>query len=261
MPRNCIIIGCPRSGTSLTAGTLAGVGYFMGNEVDRRSLQINLKGTFEDVEVNEINEELLARSIRRYRRRLFNRLFHKQVIREIRVGRTQRWLIALPTNIGIVRPPDLLERIRALTARQPYCFKDPRFPYTFGVWQPLLDNPVMVCVFRSPAVTASSLVTVCNQPYYANLEMDFQRGLKVWEYMYRHVLEIHHPRGGQWLFMHYDQVMQPAGRRKLGEILEAQLDESFADPKLNRARPDGEVPERITRLYRQLCELAGYEDG
>ncbi|MBF6569696.1 MAG: sulfotransferase [Candidatus Binataceae bacterium] len=259
MPRNCIIIGCPRSGTSLTAGTLADGPYFMGDQLYRSPAEINWKGTFEDREVNEINEELLARSIDRHRHKLFNRLFRKERMRQIRVGQTQRWLIALPTNVTIVRPPDLLERIRALTARRPYCFKDPRFPYTFGVWRPLLHDPVMVCVFRSPALTASSLVTVCNKPYYANLAMNFERGLKVWEYMYRHVLEIHYPRGGKWLFVHYDQVMQPAGRRRLADALDTVVDGSFADQKLNRAQPAGEIPEHIEQLYRRLCDMAEYE--
>src|ERR1700726_1587163 len=56
--RNCIILGCGRSGTSLASGLLAGSGYFMGDHLYPPS-EGNPKGYFEDQDVNAINEDLL----------------------------------------------------------------------------------------------------------------------------------------------------------------------------------------------------------
>jgi hypothetical protein len=46
-PRNCLILGSGRSGTSLAAGILAQAGYFMGDELWPVNIG-NPKGQFED---------------------------------------------------------------------------------------------------------------------------------------------------------------------------------------------------------------------
>jgi hypothetical protein len=57
--RNCIILGSGRCGTSMAAGCLAKAGYFMGEQLlPPRSA--NPKGLFEDEEINDINEQILA---------------------------------------------------------------------------------------------------------------------------------------------------------------------------------------------------------
>jgi Sulfotransferase family len=262
VPRNCIILGSGRSGTSLTAGFLAGAGYFMGDNMNVKLRRANPKGVFEDREVNEINEVLVKRAVRHYRHNIFNKIFRRAVIRSVRlrVMDRHRWMIALPLSIRPTCDPDLAGRISALAARQPYCFKDPLFSYTLGAWRPFLGDPPMLCVFRDPAVTAASIVTVCEDAasLATNSEMDFRKALDIWEHMYRHILKIHYPQGGQWLFLHYDQVMRPDGRKRLEEMLEVKVDGSFADEELRRSKPGGPVPERIGAVYRRLCELAGY---
>src|ERR1700677_4686273 len=57
--RNCLILGSGRSGTSMAAGILARAGYFMGDELWPTDVG-NPKGQFEDREVNQINDELIA---------------------------------------------------------------------------------------------------------------------------------------------------------------------------------------------------------
>ena len=46
----------------------------------------------------------------------------------------------------------------ALTSRQPFAFKDPRFSYTLRAWEPHIADAVRICVFRQPAETANSIL-------------------------------------------------------------------------------------------------------
>jgi hypothetical protein len=232
----------------------------MGDSLRTEPVFFNPKGLFEDRAINDINETLLDRAVRHYRRNVFNRVFRRAQIRMIRVHYFQRPMIPLPLSVRPACDQDLADRIRALTVHRPYCFKDPRFSYTLGAWRPFLGDTTMVCVFRDPAVTATSIVKACDDAgsFASNLEMNFQKALRIWEQVYRHILEIHHPQGGRWLFLHYDQIMRAEGRRRLEAALEVKVDDAFADENLRRSRPGGPVPERIGALYRRLCDLAGY---
>jgi hypothetical protein len=260
--RDCLILGSGRSGTSLTAGLLANSGYFMGDAIYEVGItQGNPKGQFEDPEINGINEDILGPPLRAYRHSRFNKLFHPQRRRDIRVRYFQRWLAAIPKSVRISAPAEVLNRIKAVTARQPFCFKDPRFSYTLPVWRPYIGNAVLICVFRHPAITAASIVTECKRAKYLHdLPMDTKRALRVWRQMYRHILEIHHPAGGDWMFVHYDQIRDGSARELISARLNAPIDTSFADPTLRRSRPAGTVSKRVMAIYRRLCELASYRE-
>ncbi len=255
MPRNCIILGSGRSGTSLASGILAKAGYFMGDTIWPAN-EGNPKGQFEDKEVNGINEELLAQVvplptdgfIRRLRLRLRP------------LAGFQRWLAALPLGVSIRCSPNLTRRIEALTAREPYCFKDPRFCYTLAAWRPHIKDALLLCVFRHPSVTAESIVTECKRAdYLRRVQMDLPGALEVWESMYRHVLEIHHPHGGDWLFVHYDQLLEGFAFPAIEAKLEIRLDPEFADRRLRRSKATAEAPAHALKTYRRLCDLARYD--
>jgi Sulfotransferase family len=259
MARNCLVLGCGRSGTSLTAGLLAGAGYFMGDApVGPGVTEGNPKGQFEDPEINGINEDLLGRAIRRYRRRLVNKLFHCSRRRELRLRYSHRWLAALPPNVSIPTTPELAERIRKLTTREPFCFKDPRFSYTLKSWRPFVRDAVLICVFRHPAVTAASIVTECRRrEYLHDLAMDTARALRVWEHVYRYILKVQYPAGGNWLFIHYDQVMDGSARERIERALGVTVDQSFPEAGLRRSQPAGEPTPASLKLYCMLADLAG----
>ncbi|MGH7907869.1 MAG: hypothetical protein ACREP6_14695, partial [Candidatus Binataceae bacterium] len=139
MPRNCLILGSGRSGTSLTAGLFAKAGYFMGEELyDEAAGDGNPKGFFEDREINLINEDLLGPVIKAYRHRTANKIFHRMRRRDLKLREWQRWLATLPASACIGSSPKIERRIQRLAAREPFCFKDPRFSYTLGVWRPLV---------------------------------------------------------------------------------------------------------------------------
>ncbi len=263
MTRNCLILGSGRSGTSLTAGLLARAGYFMGDQIDEAGLrEANPKGQFEDHEINAINEDLIGPPMRAYRRRLLTKLLWPQRRRDLKIHYPQRWLAALPPSVSLAANPEIVRRIEAVTARVPYCFKDPRFSYTLGVWRPLVRDAVFLCVFRHPAVTAASIVTECaTARYLSDVQMNREWALRIWYDMYRNIVRVHYPAGGDWMFVHYDQLMDGSRLDELERRLGAPVDRSFADSTLRRSRASGAAPARALSVYRRICDLAGYRES
>ena len=237
--RSCIILGSGRSGTSMLAGSLADLGYYMGDNLYIAPREANPKGFFEDFEVNLINEALIARAL------------------PAPLARGRGWLTPVPLGTQFALRSSLVRRIVAQTTKTPFCFKDPRFCYTLPAWLPHLGDVAILCIFREPARTANSIVEECTKPYLAGIEMDFERALRLWTLMYRHVLD-HHRRGGTWVFVHYDQVLDGSAAARLGAALGAPIDAGFPDESLRRSPPRGLVGAETQQLYHRLCSLAEY---
>ena len=256
--RNCLILGSGRSGTSLAAGILAQAGYFMGEELWPADIG-NPKGYFEDREVNKINDELIALVAPKTPPRGLRKL----LLGDIPIlGHYQHWVAVLRPDVSITCSPAMRERIAAVTARQPFCFKDPRFSYTLPVWRPYIGDALLLCVFRDPSVTASSMVRECKRAdHMKGTKVDERWALKVWEAMYRYILDVHYPQGGDWLFVHYDQLLDRSAGAELERRLGVRIDRGFASAELNRSRPRAAVPRRTARLYVRLCALARYGSG
>ena len=251
--RSCLILGAGRSGTSMVAGTLASAGYFMGDNLTP-ARDANPKGFFEDWEINEINEELLA-PIVPPRMRVLNRDLFRS-----RPAHGQRWLSKVAPKAQIYCPVDIAYRIQSVAGHRPFCFKDPRFCYTLPAWRPFLDNVVFVCVFRHPAITAASILKECKDALYLkDLRISFSRAVEIWSQMYTHVLDIHRHKG-VWLFIHYDQMLTNEGLDKLEKFLDAPVDRSFPDSSLSRSILECPIPLATSRLYQSLCQLAGYSE-
>jgi len=249
--RNCLILGSGRSGTSMIAGTLSKSGYFMGERLypPRES---NPKGFFEDPEINGINEALLAQ-VTPKRPPLIGQWFFRD-----RPTFGERWLARIPLGTKIPVPPNIGERIRRATRREPYCYKDPRFSYTLSAWRPYLKNTVFICVFRNPASTVASILKECQTAkYLKNFKITRDQALEVWKLMYSHILRIHKSEG-EWLFLHYNQVLTGEGLDAIEAFLEAPVDRSFPDPRLRRSVSTDPVPEDILDIYAELCRLANY---
>ena len=246
-------MGSGRSGTSMMAGVLAGAGYYMGARpmpADFRSA--NPKGLFEDFEVSEINEELLDPLFPTPAR---TRWAQRRQARKT-LGPGERWAATLPRDAVVSPSSELDARIAALVATQPFCFKDPRFCYTLPAWRPHVEDAVLVCVFREPARTANSLVTEWQSADWRTYEMTFERGLAHWREAYRRVLDLR-AMGGEWLFLHYDQILDGSGVGRLEATLGVSVDHEFPETSLNRSPVCGEVRDTETSIYERLCELAG----
>ena len=254
--RNCLILGSGRSGTSMAAGILASTGYFMGEELWPANIG-NPKGSFEDREVNKINDELIAPGAPKKPPSGLRKLLLGDIPM---LGHYQHWVAVLGPDVSIVCPPAMSERIAAATARQPFCFKDPRFSYSLSAWRPYIGDALLLCVFRDPSVTASSIVRECKRAdHMRGTEVDERWALKVWEAMYRYVLEVHYPQGGDWLFVHYGQLLDHSADAELERRLGVKVDRGFAVAELNRSRAGAVVSRRMARLYQLLCGLARYD--
>ncbi len=256
--KNCLIMGSGRSGTSMVAGILAQAGYFMGDRL-YSGRDANPKGFFEDPEINGINEDLLA-SVVPVRPPLLGRWYFRD-----RPIRLQRWLARVPTGTPIPCTPEITQRITPLVQHEPFCFKDPRFSYTLPAWRPYLRSTdrdtVYVCVFRHPAATAQSIIKECaDAPYLHSLSITFTQALEVWGLMYRHIIDLHRHEG-DWLFLHYDQVLSGIGLDKLESHLATSVDRTFPDASLRRSRADRVIPDDTRKVYEKLCDLAEFSDA
>jgi hypothetical protein len=256
--RNCLILGSGRSGTSMAAGILARAGYFMGEELWPADIG-NPKGYFEDREVNKINEELIAPVAPKTPPRGLRKILFGDIPI---LGHYQHWVAVLRPSESIPCPPPMNERIRAVTARQPFCFKDPRFSYTLSAWRPHIGDALLLCVFRDPGVTASSMVRECRRvDHMKGTAVDERWAFKVWQAMYSYILEVYYPQGGDWLFVHYDQLLDGSAGAELERRLGIKIDREFASAELNRSLVGVATPRRATRLYERLCGLARYDSG
>ena len=252
--RNCIILGSGRSGTSLAAGLLAKAGYYMGGKMIA-TRDANPKGFFEARQITRINEDILARTL--WRRMLLNRILGRG-----RLAWMQHWLAQVPVGTKIHANEAIRSRIQVARSQTPFCFKDPRFCYTLPVWRPHLEFPVFVCVFRDPIRTGNSILKD-TKLYHIGVNIDLKYAIRVWELMYEHILLIH-AKGGDWLFIHYNQLLQEEGLARLASFTGATVDPTFADPALSRSQRDRSIPAAAAAVYRELCQRAKYngvQDG
>lgn len=237
----------------MTAGVLAGARYFMGHKVLNRGRINNPYGNFEDRDINSLNERLLSRVIPG------PDLVNGVLQQRDRPRESQRWLGRLPvgTPIPALAEPD--PTIRELTSHRPYCFKDPRFSYTLPAWRPYLEDAVYLCVFREPHKTVQSILKqIKDAPHLHGLEMNEAMALEVWTLMYRHIIEIHRHRG-QWMFLHYDQVISKEGIQRLASFTGTQISLTFPKRELRKEYPEMEISQSAWDLYRNLSELAQFD--
>ena len=235
----------------MLAGCLSSAGYFMGDNLMPPNEQ-NPKGYFESFDIEAINEELLEQVCP-----LRPKGWIGQSLFQQRLRRPERWLAALQ------RPPrfrvgtDLEQRIGAQTAKAPFCFKDPRFCYTLPVWAPFTPGALNLVVFREPGRTATSILNaIAAEPYLRDVRMTAQRALEVWTAQYRQVLA-HGQQGGDWLFVHFDQILNGSAAPRIDSALGVQLDRDFPEQRFKRSADQVSPPRDTQMIYAALCERAG----
>jgi len=204
----------------------------------------NPAGFFESRSVNAVNEALLAPHD--------DLLAPRGYSRPLRHG--ERWLAALPADVCIEAPAELRDAMRRAIPDSPYCCKDPRFGYTLETWRPLFGEALFVCVFRHPIATAASIT---RDVRYGDLSLDADVALQLWQAIYTRVLE-RYSEQGDWLFVHYDQLLDGTGVDRLARALGAPLDPELADPRLRRSTANGRPPAATAAAYDALCAAAGY---
>ncbi len=234
----------------MLAGTLARAGYYMGGWLYRANAA-NPKGFFESFSVNSVNERLLTSVSPSTRSRsAFKRIWRTRFPSE-------RWLIRLPVDTPIEGDPRSLKRIERLTSKTPFAFKDPRFCYTLDAWRNHLpEDTAFLCIFREPGRTVQSMLKE-HQRVYSDLPFSIEEAFGVWNDMYRHVLERHRHRG-DWLFIHFDQMLDGSRAEEIETLLNAPIDRNFPDKRLQRSAPV-KAPAYVLDTYQELCRLSGFD--
>jgi len=242
--RDCVVVGCGRSGTSLAAGVLARAGYNCGDDLLPADDGAPA-GFFESRGINAINEALLAP----HDDELLDRSGYSRPLRD-----GERWLAVLPADAEPTAPAALRAAMAEALPARPYCCKDPRFGYTLEAWRPLFAGAVFVCVFRHPVATAGS---IAREVRYGDLSVDTDTSVDIWMAVYSRILRrMRH--NGDWLFVHYEQLLDGSGVKRLARAVDAPLDPTLADPALSRSTAEADPPAGTAAAYEELCASAGY---
>jgi hypothetical protein len=140
MSKNVLVVGAPRSGTSLTSAIFARKGYYVGGAA-RAAVQhgddYNPFGYFEA-------DDVIERNVALFRRVGYD--FHNT------------WLFEPMSDDAIRRlaaqPPDVADQelIAHYDTRAPWLWKDPRLSLTLSYWAKVIDwqSCVVVLILRDP---------------------------------------------------------------------------------------------------------------
>ena len=239
MPKNCLILGCGRSGTSMLAGSIATAGYSIGGRGHAGNLG-NPKGYFETREINNINDNMLFADSRS----------------QFTQGSRHGWLTRFPIG-SIPRPlPDTESRIKAVTQTQPFCLKDPRFSYTLPIWQLYLPEVQYICMIRHPGAVVNSMMQNCKTaPYLSKIQIDRWICYDIWRCMYAHILR---HATSEWIFLHYNQILHGNGLDVVESLLNIEVNKEFPTATLCRSEQTNDIPGDIWHTYQLLCAKAKY---
>lgn len=239
---NCIITGCGRSGTSMLTGCLFNTGYSIGGHGHHPNIS-NPKGYFETKEVNGINDQLLKSC--------------KNI--SYPNGVQTGWLSHKPLSEPIICNPKIRDRMVAVMEKRPFALKDPRFSYTLSVWRENLPvNTKFICIFRHPVAVINSMLNKCRVAYKQSITINETMCFKIWLNMYQHII-IQHAKIGEWLFLHYNQIMFENGLDNLDRFLNTKTDKDFIDQSLLRSMVTGDIPHKLKDMYKTLCNLAEFK--
>ena len=148
MPKNVMIVGMPRSGTSLMAGSLAGCGYYVTEDPEsglRPPDHHNPGGYWEAESLTQLNAALFDAAGYPEDNSWLGRRIPEEAVR----------------RIGSLEPG---EAHRAFVARYeanaPWLWKDPRLCYTLSFWWPLVrpDSTRVLLMRRDPEAIWQSFV-------------------------------------------------------------------------------------------------------
>lgn len=227
-------------------------GYHLGGRL-MGSSEGNPHGYFESYEIEWMNENILEACLPQ-RASGFLARFQQHI-----PVRPAHWLAIQRHVLTQKAQPQWLETLHKAKRQEPWCFKDPRFSYSLPVIREHLDNPVYLVVFRSPEDTAVSMQKEYEaQNWKRFVRADRKHFLKVWEAMYRQILD-HHSTEGEWVFLHYDEVLDGSAKPRLEAALNAELDWSGVDPALKRSQADSPIANPWLRTYRTLQALSALQ--
>src|SRR5262249_15821969 len=135
MRKNVLVVGVPRSGTSLTESIFANKCYFVAGEPDSRD---------EDEPASPTHAEassLLAANV--------------QLLSGAGYVHENPWMLEPITETQAAAIPGLPKNdqhraiLDRLNAKQPWIWKDPRLCYTLGYWWPMMNPETTGVLFQT----------------------------------------------------------------------------------------------------------------
>ena len=246
--RNCLIMGCGRSGTSLLAGLFASSGYYQGDDLFSPNKD-NPRGFFEDRRINSLNERLMRSVVPFTSRWFINRLFPKIPLW------SNGWMCLFPLDAEVEATDEQQDEISSILERSPFCLKDPRFSFTYPAWKPFLPKATMIAVFREPVEVCASIAA-----FFERRRVKYSPGFifSVWLRVYEHILS-YRKEGGRWLFVDYKDLLNGEALPRLEAALNAAPDPGMIDPSLYRSRSSTihrKAPEECAQMYSRLRRIA-----
>lgn len=264
--RTVVVLGMHRSGTSAMTGALVQAGLCAGDETTLyKTDKNNEKGYFEQQALIDINEEILISAFLRKYPDLLQYGCH----------RSERDLYCMGWLLGAwLEKPDLTDITANIHAairkfiqklwndnpdKHRFIIKDPRLSLTFPVWEPYLQNPVVIVMARHPAAVARSIQRRDNS-------LNVGLGLRLWERYTR--AAILNSGNCRTRLINYDRFVENPGRviKDLIEWLNRNglnIDqekqrlamEFVASPlRHNHARAEEKLPADIIEFYDRLVE-------
>lgn len=233
-----MVVGSGRSGTSLVAGLLVDVGLHPGDRLIPESAA-NPTGFHEDLDVNALNDELLAPHLG---------------AEHATSGTRLAWLAALAPTAVPTATAAQEQRMADHLRRRPFCLKDPRLASTLDAWRPMLGPEVcFVAVFRHPtAVVASVLRHAERDPaHFAGFAVTAEHVLRMWSAVYRRILD-RHAVHGSWLFVDADALAATGDVAALAGHVGAEVPTDRIRPALFNAPDDATVPADALALHAEL---------
>ena len=245
-PRNLIILGTGRSGTSMLTRMFSTSHYCGDDYISPR--ECNPTGFFEDSRVNHLNNRLVWRhACICLPARL--RLPGQPANRDISL----LWLATPSSSLHLGAPKETDSVMRELISQQPFCYKDPRFSYTLRFWEPFLPPDTgRVVVFRQRSRTVASMQRELDEAY-AKTNVTDEYLTHHWNTSYRRLLSASQKNREQWFFLSYDDLLSGAAIPSLERFTNSPLDASHIDQ--NRSRTAGVAKDdEACVIYDKLVE-------
>ena len=227
--RDVVVVGAPRSGTSMLAGLFADAGHDAGRRLIPAGPS-NPAGFFEDLDVNAANDDLLAP------------LGDRPWPGTVAPPRHLRWLGAYDDWVRGPGPGGALAR---LVPDRPFVLKDPRFCYSLPAWADVLDEATVLVIVRHPdEVVASVLAMAGREPEtFAGFDVTEEHMHAMWCAMYTAVLGWVDDRApGPVAFVDCDDVRSGRAVPHLAELSGTPIASRTVRPGLHRERPERRQP-------------------
>lgn len=228
--RDVVIVGAPRSGTSMLAGLFADAGHHPGRRLIPAGPS-NPAGFFEDLDVNSANDDLLEP------------LGDVPWPGTVAPPRHLRWLGAYDGWLDGAGPSAV---VAPLVPERPFVLKDPRFSYSLPAWTHVLPDALVLVIVRHPAEVVSSVLAMAEREPETFVGFDVTEAHlhAMWCAMHTAVLGWageHAP--GPVTFVDCDDVRSGAALPSLCELSGVALASRTVRPGLHRERPERREPE------------------